>query len=82
MEFEGRTSERGKPCPTDLTYEPWESLEPLVPAPELGPQPAKLSVGDGVVTAELRCRAFAPPLPSMFPPLSASPRARGLEMPR
>jgi putative transposase len=36
MEPEGR-----KPYPTDLTDAQWEILEPLVPAPKLGPQPVK-----------------------------------------
>jgi putative transposase len=30
-----------KPYPTDLTDEQWKILEPLVPAPKLGPQPVK-----------------------------------------
>jgi putative transposase len=36
MEPEGR-----KPYPSDLTDAQWEMLEPLVPAPKPGPQPAK-----------------------------------------
>jgi putative transposase len=36
METKGR-----KPYPTDLTDAQWEILEPLVPAPKLGPQPVK-----------------------------------------
>jgi putative transposase len=30
-----------KPYPTDLSDEQWKNLEPLVPAPKLGPQPVK-----------------------------------------
>lgn len=43
MDPEGRKSERRKAYPTDLTDEQWEILEPLVPAPKPGPQPAKHS---------------------------------------
>jgi putative transposase len=38
MEPQGR-----KPYPSDLTDAQWEILEPLVPAPQPGPQPAKYS---------------------------------------
>jgi putative transposase len=41
METEGRKSGGRKPYPTDLTDEQWKILEPLVPAPQPGPQPAK-----------------------------------------
>ena len=43
MDPEGRKYGSRKPYPTDLTDEQWKILEPLVPAPQPGPQPVKHS---------------------------------------
>lgn len=59
-----------KPYPTDLTDEQWKFLEPLVPAPKVGPQPAKHARREIVNAIFYVLRSGCPwrLLPHDFPP--------------